>query len=250
MDNLESFNKINTLDVPNHTHNGVDSPKISASNLIDTEASPFLSEASAVEKTVTSTNLAVGDLAFYIGAYSTALFLKMDFSAKSELRFGYNNDNQAYAVKFKAPCKMTFKKYTLVGLLKSGSPTDNVRVSLCSDSSGSPGSIIETVTLAGTSVSTVAADYDFTFNSEILADTSYWITLDRSGANDTSNYYSILLAAAPIDESSLENAYTGFVAKYKNAGTWTDIQHQAFEGKFYGDKLIIWGCYKCYWFKL
>lgn len=74
-----------------------------------------------------------------------------------------------------------------------GSPVDNLTVTLYTDSAGSPGSSIETVSMLG---SLLTEDMDwrtFTFNNTntLVYGTTYWIVVARSGSNTTDAYYTI-----------------------------------------------------------
>lgn len=76
-----------------------------------------------------------------------------------------------------------------VKLHKSGSPSDNLTVSIVNDNSGDPtGSGVKSVNKAGADLTTSATDYDLTFN-QYLNEGTYWVTMVRSGATDDSNLY-------------------------------------------------------------
>lgn len=74
-----------------------------------------------------------------------------------------------------------------------GTVTDNLRVRLYSDSSGTPGTLLETVDVTG---STIAEDSDwvevnFSNTTQLNYGTTYGIEVSRTGSNDPDNYYVI-----------------------------------------------------------
>src|SRR3990167_2404058 len=80
-------------------------------------------------------------------------------------------------------------------LYKTGSPTDNVYLTIRTDSSGLPsGTILGTSgTIAGSSIATVGTEYTFTFTTPVLLSSgvTYHFVISRDGARDTANYYRI-----------------------------------------------------------
>lgn len=81
----------------------------------------------------------------------------------------------------------------VLNLLKTGSPSDNVRASLQADSGGDPsGTLLTSATVAGTSLTTSLANYTFDWaDFTAAADTRYWLVFDRTGATSDADYYSI-----------------------------------------------------------
>lgn len=74
---------------------------------------------------------------------------------------------------------------------KEGSPSDNLQVHIYDDSGGDPNSLLVSGTVAGADIS-ATADWDsFSMSSPVAlsAATDYHVVIDRSGANDGSNYY-------------------------------------------------------------
>jgi hypothetical protein len=80
-----------------------------------------------------------------------------------------------------------------VRMRKVGSPTDDVTIQLVADSSGSPGTVSETVSIAYTAIPTEMGWVTFTLaNTTSLASANvYGITLSRAGANHEANYYEV-----------------------------------------------------------
>lgn len=76
-----------------------------------------------------------------------------------------------------------------IPLQKNGSPSDSVRVQVCADGGGAPGTILDTQTIAASSL---PANATFTYSPGItLSHTGYfWIVLSRTGALDPTNNYS------------------------------------------------------------
>lgn len=102
----------------------------------------------------------------------------------------------------------------LVKVRKQGEPTDNMRVAIYNDSSGSPGTEQAYGLAAGISVPT---DYnwvtiDLSTRVWIAPSTSYWVVITRSGSADGTDYYFV-----DVNE---ELEYTRGVFKYGDGGTW------------------------------
>lgn len=80
-----------------------------------------------------------------------------------------------------------------VKLFKTGNPTDNVVVSIYSDSSGFPGTVLGgTATLSAKSITSKADGEWYRFAGSfpvLVAGTQYHLVLSRSGANDSTNFY-------------------------------------------------------------
>jgi hypothetical protein len=80
-----------------------------------------------------------------------------------------------------------------------GTPVDSLRVRLYTDSAGTPGSLLETVDVAGSSLSTTSTTWtawDFA-NSQALNDsTTYGLEVSRTGSADADNYYEVALDSA------------------------------------------------------
>jgi hypothetical protein len=74
-----------------------------------------------------------------------------------------------------------------------GSPADNFRVALYTDVSGAPGTLVEQVSVAGSSLPDAAGWVSFNFaNTATLAfGTVYGLLVDRSGAMDPDHYYEV-----------------------------------------------------------
>jgi len=81
---------------------------------------------------------------------------------------------------------------------KIGAPVDNLVVSLYTNSSGNPGSLLTSKTLPAASIGATADWVDFGFDplggggyQELLPATTYWVVVNRSGSVDGSNYYQV-----------------------------------------------------------
>jgi len=77
-------------------------------------------------------------------------------------------------------------------IIDSGSPTDGMYVYIVDDASGSPGSTVLATSDTFFPTST-CADHDVTLDTvvPVTAATQYWVVIDRVGANDATNMYSI-----------------------------------------------------------
>lgn len=96
-------------------------------------------------------------------------------------------------------------------LRKQGTPTDNLLVDLCIDSAGVPGTVLTSVTLAGSSLPTSLDWVEFVFTTPVtlaLA-TTYWLVMRRSGAVDAANYYVMTVGPALGYASGVYRLYNG-----------------------------------------
>src|SRR3990167_1326948 len=110
--------------------------------------------------------------------------------------------------------------YVAVYMAKVGSPTDDLTCVVEGNSSGEPNGTAETngtsATIAGTALSTRFGCVVFIFSPPmmLLENTTYHLTLRRSGAADTSNYYI-------VGEDNGNNYADGYVNTYEGTGgTW------------------------------
>lgn len=76
---------------------------------------------------------------------------------------------------------------------KVGSPSDSMRVDLCSDSSGSPGSVLDYQTITASAMLQNAnwIQLSLASTADITYGTTYWIVVYRTGANSGTDYYSV-----------------------------------------------------------
>lgn len=74
-----------------------------------------------------------------------------------------------------------------------GAPSDNLRVSLYTDSAGAPGTLLEQATLAGSSLTDSVEWVSFAFaNTTAMAyGTTYGLVIDRTGAMDADDFYEV-----------------------------------------------------------
>ncbi len=101
---------------------------------------------------------------------------------------------QRYYQSFSLAANLTWTVATIeLRLRKVGSPGDGITVQLVLDSSGSPGTVIESVTVAAASIpaETGWVAFSFTNVNSIAYGTTYGLVVMRSGANHESNYYEI-----------------------------------------------------------
>lgn len=102
-----------------------------------------------------------------------------------------NGDQERYAQSFQESTTYYIRKVK-IQLSKNGSPSDNLVIALQGDSSGSPnGTDADTASIAGSSLTTSAAEYtlDFGANNTLTANTKYWIVVRRSGSLSDTDYY-------------------------------------------------------------
>ena len=74
-----------------------------------------------------------------------------------------------------------------------GAPTDNLRVSLYTDSAGAPGTLLEQATVAGSSLTDSVEWVSFAFaNTTAMAyGTTYGLIIDRTGSMDALDFYEV-----------------------------------------------------------
>ena len=109
-----------------------------------------------------------------------------------------------------------------IRVYKVGSPVDNFKLNLYSDSGGSPNASLASATLAGASVPEQATWTEFSLSVSVALSTSttYWIHCDRSGAVDLNNYY--------VVGTNIESGYLLGAPKYYNTNlsAWVDAAHK------------------------
>ena len=97
-----------------------------------------------------------------------------------------------------------------------GSPSDSLRVRLYSDSSGSPGTLLETQDVLGSALPTgtgIWTAITFANTTAITYGTTYGIEVSRTGANDPDDYYEV--------DIDTEAGYSGGLKVYDGAAWQT-----------------------------
>lgn len=111
---------------------------------------------------------------------------------EADANFGDVNTTARRGWKFTPRVSVNIDDLT-VRLKKSGTPVDNVTIEIQADSGGSPSgvSLGTSDAVTGGSVSASYADKAFSWSSPVslVAGTTYWFVIKRSGAIDGSNYY-------------------------------------------------------------
>lgn len=126
-----------------------------------------------------------------------------------------NNSAQKQAQSFK-PSVTAKISQVIIRPDIDGSPGDQVKVEVYSDSSGAPGTLLQAAD------STIAADgtdktFVFTNGPLLVANTTYWIVVTRSGAlNDDDSY---LIAAS---SQTPANPYANGTLLFYNGSSWGD----------------------------
>ena len=103
-----------------------------------------------------------------------------------------------------------------LSLRKVNSPTDTFTAALQADSAGAPsGTDLQTVSLSGASLTAAFVTYEFRFPTQaVVAATTFWLVLRRSGAVDATNYYQ--------SEGNNSNQYAGGTAASYNGTSWSN----------------------------
>lgn len=77
---------------------------------------------------------------------------------------------------------------------KFGEPADALRVSLCADTAGAPGTILGSVEIAGNDLVQDAEWTWFKFTASrpvVVSGATYWLLVERTGANSPDHYYNV-----------------------------------------------------------
>jgi hypothetical protein len=119
-----------------------------------------------------------------------------------------------------------------LGVYGSGQPTDNLRLEICANDGGIPGTAVAVSAEIKALHCKGNGWYDFVFEQpvQVSADTDYFMVLKRTGSTDTSNYAIwFCLPTANVVPSSV----TYKTALYRNNGTWTSFTGYAFQFMVY-----------------
>jgi len=101
-----------------------------------------------------------------------------------------------------------------VWVRRVGSPGDNLKVELCADSSGSPGTVLDSATVTGSSLPTRSVKLQVLLNrTATLNNNIYHLVVSRTGAASPTDYY--LLS---VDE---EAGYSGGQLRLWTGSAWT-----------------------------
>ena len=95
-----------------------------------------------------------------------------------------------------------------------GSPADSLSVSICSNSAGSPGASLGTGSVVGSALGDGQEEIWIVMPAITLtAGATYWLKVDRTGATDPENYYSVALSETPYGATKAWNgsAWVSFV---------------------------------------
>jgi len=108
-----------------------------------------------------------------------------------------------------------------INMKKVGAPADSAKVELCSDSSGSPGSVLVYATVASADIGTDSdwIVFDLGNTQAIAYGTTYWIVISRTSSNEIANYY-----AVDVDE---DLGYSRGSLKLYTGSAWTTRYNDA-----------------------
>lgn len=95
-----------------------------------------------------------------------------------------------------------------------GGPPDSLRVELCADSGGNPGTVLDGAQIAGSALTENLNWVEFALSNtvELSYGTTYWILVRRTGSNSLDNYYVI-----DVNEDA---SYAGGQCKTWNGSAW------------------------------
>lgn len=135
--------------------------------------------------------------------------------------FGRTSGNiETRALKIIPRANVSISKIRLQ-LGKSGNPADNVLIEIQTDTAGSPSGTVVTNGTSGTQAgsglsATVVTEVNLTFATPpaLVAGTTYWVVIKRSGSLDNSNYYN----SAGLDYTI---PYASFAGKSYKSSAWS-----------------------------
>lgn len=111
-----------------------------------------------------------------------------------------------------------WQAYTVaVQALREGEPTDSLRIELCSDSSGSPGTVLDSADIAFSTLTDSLAwvECALVATPSLAPSTTYWIVLSRTGSADPVNY-------GAVGWSTAAGYADGTVKRY-NGSSWAAV---------------------------
>lgn len=116
-------------------------------------------------------------------------------SGSADQNMGDSSSRQKIAQSFQVSSAVDWEAQTIrLRLKKVGIPTDNVNVSLWTNSAGGiPESLLASASFSGANLGEYQEWIEFTLSSRVTLSTSvaYWIVVERSGAINANNYYVI-----------------------------------------------------------
>ena len=148
-------------------------------------------------------------------AFGTVSYLNRTSTAfVDHFVYGGTGSYEKFASSFSVSSPGASITTVIVYLKKTNSPSDNVVVTIEGESSGSPdGTPLGTATFAASSLSTSVGAITFTFSTPVvLSAGTYWVTVGRSGARDTTN-----CAVLANDGASVTSA-----SKARSSGVWSN----------------------------
>lgn len=156
-------------------------------------------------------------VAFTTATFSANLKVTTEHS-ESTLEIGGTAARQIPAQGFQASGSRNVAVSTVkLRMCRGNSPTDNLVLYVCADSSGDPGAVLATsTTVPYTDISdTVFEDVTFTFPTPYLLTpgTQYWLKIARTGSVNANHFY---IAAASLDTTT----YPYGTCKYYNGSAW------------------------------
>ena len=98
---------------------------------------------------------------------------------------------------------------------KYGLPADNLKLEICANNSGAPGTVLDDATVPGTDIEQAGGWISFLFADplSLAATTTYWLVLSRTGTTGSSDFYQV-----GISETA---GYSAGICRYY-AGSWLD----------------------------
>lgn len=193
-------------------------------DMVDVSGSIAQDEIRIVTDAINAGHITVGGTAITAEAAGPSITLTQAGYVETDASF--TNELPSASITLRVVGVQVAQKFTLaadvtwtvndiaIRVKKVGSPVDNLTVALYTDSSGSPGSSIESAVIDGSEIGTAMAWHRFTFanTNSIAYGTNYWIVVSRSGANSMDNFY--------VVDVNEELGYTGGNLKLYNGSSW------------------------------
>jgi hypothetical protein len=128
--------------------------------------------------------------------------ITIEQSATLDLEGDVTIENPGASVTLAGPAKVAFS-FTLpvtgswtagevaVQVRREGLPADTLKVSLYSNGSSAPGSLLDSITMSGLSKRASWVTFTLSNTTTLTYGTTYWIVIERTGGNSTANYYAV-----------------------------------------------------------
>lgn len=149
--------------------------------------------------------------------FSQGTSVRLDESVSTELP-GASITVTSVGVQISQPFELTAGGWTAASVKirakKNGTPASDLMVALCADSGGDPGSVLDSGTIAESSLTSVVQwiEVDLSNTITLNAFTTYHIRVSMDGANDPADFYCV--------EVGTDEDYADGFTRYYNGTSW------------------------------